>query len=198
MEFTIQNLTWRNEGLFGEDTVSFDFDVMNDEPEPYMYPCFVQLSTLLQYLPETNNELAEYIKEVRSSIDGWGPKESKLLNELGGAVDFEPLVYDLFNRKGWFVSEYERWKRLRAMPLAEHKKVLKFSDDMEQGQKALHQDTKNYYDFCESTEKAVQGIAVRIYPEILDMDKEKRKEFKYLFTNEIKRMQEVLVKFMDE
>jgi len=198
MQFIIENFKWNNDGLFGEDTVTFEFDVRTDEPEPYTYPGHLQLSTLLNFLPETNAGLAEYIKNVRSSIDGWGPKEGKLMNELGDAVDFKPLVIDLFDRKGWFVAEYERWKKLRAMPPEEHKKVSKIADDLEQGQKALHQDTKNYYDFCESADKALHAIAIRIYPGILDMDTKKVKEFRYIFTREIQRMQEELLKFTME
>lgn len=195
MQFTIENFTWNNDGLFGEDTVSFEFEVLNDEPQPYTFPAGIQLSILLKYLPETNPELADYIKKVRSTIDGWGPKEGKLMAELGD-VDFKTVVYDLFNKKDWFMAEYERWKKLRAMPPAEHKKMTEAFKELSKHEKPLHQSTKNYYDFCESADKELHAIALLIYPEILDMPKEKVKEFKYLFTREIQNMQENLVKFI--
>ncbi|MEP7169160.1 MAG: hypothetical protein ABI855_07285 [Bacteroidota bacterium] len=198
MQFTIQNFIWKKEGLFGEDNINFKFDVINDEPKPYRYPEVIGLDIVLKYLPETDEKLADYIEEVRSSIDGWGPKESKLMDELEGSVDFEPFVFDLFHRKGWFTSEYDRWKKLRVMTPSEHKKIEKIAAELELDEKVLHQSTKNYYDFCESAEKALQGIAIRVYPEILDMDREKVKAFKYLFSREIQKMEEELVKFMSE
>lgn len=198
MEYRIENFRWNNDGLFGEDMVTFDFDVITDEPEHYLYRTAIGLDIVLNHLPETDKRLADYISEVRGSIDGWGPKEGKLMNELPDSIDFKKMVYDLFERKGWFLSEYKRWKTIRALPASEHKKIEMIASDLGKGQKALHTDTKNYYDFCESAEKALRGIAVRIYPEILDMNKEKVKEFKYLFTREIMDMQKKLLKFTGE
>jgi hypothetical protein len=198
MEFTIENFIWKNDGLFGEDTVLFEFDVITDEPVPYSFPCSIGLYTLLKYMAETNPELVDYIKKTRSSIDGWGPKEGRLMNELDDAVDFKTIIYDLFRSKGWFVSEYERWQKLRNMTPAEHQKIDEAAEKLSAHGPEMIRSTKDYYDFCESADKALHAIAMRIYPEILDMDKKKVKAFKYLFTDKIQDMQKILVKFTGE
>ncbi len=198
MKFTIENFRWSKSDPFGDDAVVFDFDVKTDEEMPYEFPGFIQFSTLRQFLNETNPELVEYIAKVRSNIIGWGPKESLVLNELlGDEIDFEKLVYDLFERKGWFESEMERWKKLRSMPKEDHKQAVQFVEKIEKlAEQAKMDGPKNKYEFIESVDKAAHEIALRIYPEILDWGEEAAKEFTHLFQRELMGMDEKLDNFV--
>lgn len=190
MEFRIKNFTWDNNGLFGEDMVCFNFDIETDDG--FSFTSFIHLRTLHEHLNEHNPALSAYMDSVRNGIVKWGPAEGVLMRELNGEVDFEKITTELFEQKGWFVSGYERFKQMAAMPKEEHKKVQRMVGEMERGQKSLHNSTKEYYEFCETADKILHELALKMYPEILDMDEVQLKKFRYLFYNEIVAMQKRL------
>ena len=184
--------------MFGEDVVTFNFDVSTDEEPAYVFPVHFYLKNVLEYLEKSDFPLYNYINKIRSTIDAWGPSEGRIMNELGDTVDFKTIIHNIFVQENYYSMEHERWKKILASTPQQMEKITEVVDDLQKNEVPVIAATNNYYAFCETADKALRKIAVEVYPEILDMGEEKVKELRYLFTREIRNMQEKLVAFVDK
>ena len=120
------------------------------------------------------------------------------MNELGDTVDFKTIIHNIYEQENYYVRMDENWKQIMASTPQQKEKFTEVVNDLQKNEVPVIAATNNYYAFCETADKALRKIAVEVYPEILDMGEEKVKELRYLFTREIRNMQEKLVAFVDE
>ena len=81
--FHFENFFWEVDNPFGDDMVTFKFNlVVEDDGQKEKIPAWLRLSDILYFMQEQEPELHKYIQDTRYGIKGWGPKETKLMNEF--------------------------------------------------------------------------------------------------------------------
>jgi len=203
MKFTISNFHHKKDGFLGEDTITFYFDLQFTEPEPLLVPnYFLHLHMVKDYLEKAHPEFYSYLESVRKNLDHWGPCEGRTLDALEDEALKQLYAYaeEYLYQCNWMEKEYARHLEQSKQPpqvqQQHQEKVIKLLNKLDEGQPAIINETKRYYDFCETVERKIRDTAMKSYPEIANFDGEALKEFKYLFVRDIQSMHERLEKFL--
>ncbi len=197
--FHFDNFHAVNDNPFGDDCITFNFDlVVEDLNEPVKFKAWLRMYDLLQFIRETQPELHQYISDTHGTIKGWGPKEGKLMDELDDAIDWEDWAYRFYRAKDRAALELTHYKKMMSITPEEGKKMLAAAADMAKHEKPMKQATNAYHLFCEAVDDVAQEKALEAYPEILEMDAKKLKEFRFMFVREIQGMYKRLERFLKE
>ena len=121
MRYTISNISHKSHDL-DEQIICFYFDVNFTEPEKlevknYLY----EYGELMRYLCINYPDFANYLETVRSSIDGWGPCEHKIMEEMGEEAQQQVYQYleEYLLQADWVPKLFEHEKERQNQTLQE-------------------------------------------------------------------------------
>jgi hypothetical protein len=202
MHYTISNISHKSHDL-DEHTVYFDFDVNFIEPEPAVVVKYhYGYGQLMHYLKTAHPEFAKYLESVRSSIDGWGPCQHKVMAEIGEEAQEQLYQYleEYLLQADWVPKLLEWHKNLLNQTPQQQEKTeqaaKKIVKTLGGNRQAMMLSQKRYFKFCETVERQIRQTAVEVYPELMEGSPEQIKEFKYLFVSEIQAMQSKIEKML--
>lgn len=186
-----------------DDVVYFQFDVHFTEPEELVIEkYFFPYSMMASYIEQKHPDFYKYLSSVRSSIDAWGPRESRLLDEIGEEAlqQLYSFTEEYLLQCPWVPKILEHEKKLRSQPMQKQqetqqqaKKVVK---DLSSGKESMKTAQQKYYRFCETVEKQIRQTAAEVFPELVDGDAEQLQEFKYMFVSDIQAMHSKIEKML--
>ena len=183
--------------------VNFYFMLTFTEPEPLGTETLFPYRQLLWYIKEKNAAFYNYIKEVREGLDNWGPEELGTIEALGD--EGIGLLYSMLEQyllscnwmSSFYNTELERSKHSITRQTDEKERAADIVEDWQEMAEAVFSDQKRYRIFCKLVEKEARRIAIEVYPELLDANKEQMKAFKYIFVDGIMKMHDDLSEHLD-
>ncbi len=203
MKYTISNI--RHASMEeDEDIVDFYFDIIFTEPEPLTTHSFYPFNSLLNRIRSAHPDFYTYIKQVKESLDDWGPNESKTIDAMGTeAVDLlyfylEEYLLSCDWMESFYHTELEESKQSITRQQDNIERAEDVLNDWKEAADTMFDEQKRYRKFCRLVEKEALRIAVEVYPKLLDANKEQMKAFKYVFTNGIIKMYDDLSDHLDK
>ena len=163
--FTILNIAVSDmlEDL-GEDVVYFDVDI---ELNGKYYRTVIFMNDFVDYLMAYHVEQGRYFDKVRSSIKGFGPKETRVYNTaIDEGFDFEPLLYR-------FIEDIRPLEHLTPQdnaPLSAkaHQKLESIANDLTELAKEGKSLTLREVQFADELMDYLTESVTKIYPEIFN------------------------------
>ena len=201
MRYTIQNILHRSSDL-DDHIIHFEFEVHFTEPEEMIVNYFYGYSLLSGYINKNHPEFYAYLKKVQKSIDGWGPQEHRVMEEIGEEALQQLYAYleEYLLQADWlpklFEREKERLSQTEQQQIKTHRTAEKIVKELGALESPMKTAQKNYLKFCETVEKQIRQTAAEVFPELVDGDAEQLEEFRYLFVRDIQSMHERIEKML--
>ena len=164
----------------GADVVHFQiYFRVNELPEVRIGILF-PYTELMKFVRETNPSAYEYLSEIRSSISGYGPKETKVLAKIEEeGFDLEPLLKAyLDSRDALFISQHLEWlERLNIPKNQEEIGVALDNITSDLGDNFASEQIK-WDEFIDELDQTVHELTFRYYPELFEKGEEKIKAYR--------------------
>ena len=197
MQYSVSNI--RYETMEEDDAfVYFYFTITFIKPEPLVTETFIPYRNLSDYIKSNYAAFYNYIKEVRESLDTWGPDELETIEALsneGIALLYSYLEEYLLTcnwMEDFYNKELERSKHSITRQIDDVERAADALEDLQDSAESAFNEQKKYRQFCKLVQKEARRIAVEVYPELLDANKEQMKVFKYIFVDGIIKMHDDL------
>ncbi len=159
----------------GEDVVHFKIYFRTEDLPEVRFGIFFPYSDLVYFVQETNPSAYEYLKKIRYSLAGYGPKETKVLAKIEEeGFDVEPFIKAYLESKdAVFISQHLEWiERLKA------------PETQEQASKALENISKGLGDnsasdqikwdkYIDEFDQTIHELTFRYFPEFFENGEEK-------------------------
>jgi len=102
----------------------------------------------------------------------------------------------------WMEGLFYHQKKMQSGSPQEQQKIQEEASvvfkDLSEGVPDMKRAQSRYIRFCETVEKKIRQTALEVYPEIADLEPEQLKKMKYLFSDDIRSMQEKISKLLGE
>jgi len=206
MEYKILNFRIEPHDL-DEEMAVFIFDIEFIKPKSIIaYDVSLMLSfKLWGKIEKINPEFYKFYNSTRNSLDGFGPSEMSTIEAIGEEAiptwqniiekvllddtDYLQRIYDHTINYKTIEPEKDLEVRKKAQELMKEWAEQELQDKEER---------KRSKAFCEKVLKQIRAVATEVYPEILNLEAKKLKEFKHLFKEEIEDMQSELESFLSD
>lgn len=159
----------------GEDVVHFKIYFRTDELPEVRFGILFPYRELVCFVKETNPFVYEYLTEIRSSVAGYGPKETKVLAKIEEeGFDLEPFIKAYLESKdSVYVAQHLEWIEQMNAPATQR-----------QASKALESITntvgENYASeqikwdkYRDELDQTIHELTFRYFPELFEMGEEK-------------------------
>ena len=159
----------------GEDVVHFAAYFKTETLPEVRIGILLPYRELIYFIEEINKPAYDYLIKIRSSMTGYGPKETKVLAQIEQEdFDLEPFIKDYVeSRDATFISDHLDWIERISTPKSQEtaKKILKeiasgFGEDFASKQIKWDQ----YQDELDQT---IHELTFRFYPELFEKGEEK-------------------------
>ncbi|MEO6830642.1 MAG: hypothetical protein ABI378_00425 [Chitinophagaceae bacterium] len=193
MKYTIENIHHKPHDL-DADVVFFDFEIHFEEPEVAAIPYFLDMSTLKKYLRATQPAFYKFYEDTRNSLDLFGPAEMQTLEALGeeGLNQLYDYLEEYLMTCDWVPKMFADAKAQRDRPVKEQyeaqEKVEEIFADLSDAASGMVDSTARSRQFCNEATRILRETALRIYPEIAELEPVVIKEFKDFFVGDVLRM----------
>ncbi|WP_026978775.1 hypothetical protein [Flavobacterium tegetincola] len=160
---------------FGEDVVHFQIYFKTDELPEVAIGVLFPYSALIKFVREANPPVYEYLTQIRSSMAGYGPKETKVLAQMEEeGFDLEPLLKEYFYSKDTlFVSQHLEWVERMNAPKAQEQAGVFLEQITDQLGESYASEQIKWDKFIDELDQTIHEVTFRYYPEIFENGPEK-------------------------
>ncbi|WP_432670477.1 hypothetical protein [Flavobacterium sp. SM2513] len=163
----------------GQDVVHFKIYFRTDELPEVRFGILFPYRELVYFVKETNQPAYEYLTGIRSSIAGYGPKETKVLAKIAEeGFDVEPFIMAYLESKdAVFISQHLEWiERLNAPEAQRQASKALESISNAVGENYAREQIKGdkYRDELDQT---IHELTFRYFPDLFEMGEEKIKAY---------------------
>ncbi|MEO6833512.1 MAG: hypothetical protein ABI169_14995 [Chitinophagaceae bacterium] len=195
MKYTIENIHHKPHDL-DADVVFFSYEIHFEEPEVATSPYFLDMSTLKKYLRATQPAFYKFYEDTRNSLDLFGPAEMQTLEAMGeeGLNQLYSYLEEYLMTCDWVPKMFADAKVRRDGSAKDYQaaqeKVEEIFADLSDAASGMLASTARSRQFCNEATRVLRETALRIYPEIAELEPEAIKEFKDFFVKDVRRMAE--------
>lgn len=204
MKYKIFNFNIEPHSL-DEEVAVFTFDIEFTEPTNLMTTNnFLMFNRQVwSRIEAINPEFYQFYLSTRNSLDKWGSSEISTIEAMGPEaipIWFQ-IIEQLVSEDDEYLQGIYNLKLMQNSLIDEQKLQLNQNaqiavENLTESGNIARFSQKKRNEFCEKAEKQIRVLATELYPEILDLEADKLKEFKYLFAREIDNMQSNLERFL--
>jgi hypothetical protein len=168
---------------FGEDVVFFFASIISDEEPPHRFSLVLPYSNVISHASELYPVIPSFLENARNQISGWGPQESKLLDELGECgFDVTELARKAFESSFDFEKEALRIEnQIKTAPV----ELESIADELQETISAVKEETVTYYSLCELLESVISNAVVDRFPIIVNSSSDRIRELKEILLHRI-------------
>lgn len=159
----------------GEDVVHFKIYFRTDELPEVRFGILFPYSELVYFVKETNPPAYEYLIGIRSSIAGYGPKETKVLAKIEEeGFDLEPFIKAyLESRDAVYISQHLEWiDRMNAPETQRQAGEALESIANTVGENYASEQIK-WDKYRDELDQTIHELTFRYFPELFEMGEEK-------------------------
>ena len=169
----------------GEDVVQFKIYFRTDELPEVRFGILFPYRELVNFVRETNPSAYEYLTKIRTSIAGYGPKETKVLIKIEEeGFDVESFIKAYLESKDTdFISEHlERVARMNTPETQRQaSKALESITNTVGGNYATEQIKWDKY--RDELDQTIHELTFGYFPELFEMGDEKIKAYRNALTS---------------
>lgn len=154
----------------GDDFTSIHIFFKIESNQEIRIPFIVSYDKLVESIASYDNDAANYLKKIRSSMHGYGPKHSKVFKVMEEEnFDLEPHIYkyvELIDEK--YILQHVEW--CDRINLLENKKTIEtinkeLSDVIDENYKNYN---IRYVNFQDAIDKALHETTLKYFPELFE------------------------------
>ena len=159
----------------GEDVVHFSIYFKTDVLPEVRIGLLLPYRELVYFVEETNKPAYEYLIEIRSSMAGYGPKETKVLAVIENeSFDLEPFIKSYVESKDeLFIAQHLEWiERISSPKNQETPKKIVEEITSNLGEDYASKRIK-WDNFIDELDQTIHELTFRFYPELFEKGEEK-------------------------
>lgn len=159
----------------GEDVVHFKIYFRTDELPEVRFGILFPYRELVYFLKETNPLAYEYLNGIRSSVAGYGPKETKVLAKIEDeGFDVEPFIKAYLESKdAVFISQHLEWiERLNA-PEAQQEVSKAVESITSTASDNFANEKIKWNKYKDEFDQTIHELTYRYFPELFEKQEEK-------------------------
>lgn len=159
----------------GEDVVHFSIYFRTDVLPEVRIGILLPYRKLINFIGQNNQPAYDYLTKIRSSMAGYGPKETKVLAEIENeGFDLEPFIKDyLESRDEVYIAQHLEWIERVSSPKNQEtaKKIVEnIASNVDENYASRNIKWDNYRDELDQT---IHELTFRFYPELFEKGEEK-------------------------
>lgn len=170
--------------ITGDDIAHFEILASPEEDQSSATRIIITFDELVEFIKDNEPALGRYLARIRSSIKGYGPKHSQVLDILyDEQFDFEKYLLLILNSKD---SEY--FSRIRE--LQQHQPEKEELEKLEQKMQLLdsvaagmRQYNITYTRFLDEVDEALHALTCKYYPDLFEKGPEHISAYKKKLSN---------------
>lgn len=160
---------------FGEDVVHLKIYFRIDELPEVNLGILLPFSKLVKFIRQTNPSAYDYLTKMRSSIAGYGPKETKVLEKIEAEdFDLESLIKNYLESKDEvYIAQHLEWieKLNSTKTLGQAAKILEsLTSD---GDVNYVSDQIKWNKYRDELDQTIHELTFRYFPELFENGAEK-------------------------
>lgn len=159
----------------GEDVVHFKIYFRTDELPEVRFGILFPYRELVYFLKETNPLAYEYLTGIRSSVAGYGSKETKVLAKIEDeGFDVEPFIKAYLESKDTvFISQHLEWiERLNA-PEAQQQVSKAVESITSTASDNFANEKIKWNKYKDEFDQTIHELTYRYFPELFEKQEEK-------------------------
>lgn len=169
----------------GEDVVHFSIYFRTDVLPEVRIGILLPYRELVYFVEEINKPAYEYLVKIRSSMAGYGPKETKVLEQIENeGFDLEPFIKSyLESRDEVFIAQHLEWIERISSPKSQEtaKKIVnEIASGLGENHASKQIKWNNYKDELDQT---IHELTFRFYPELFEKGEEKIDAYRNALTS---------------
>lgn len=169
----------------GEDVVHFSIYFRTDVIPEVRIGILLPYRKLVDFVRETDQPAYEYLIKIRSSMTGYGPKETQVLAEIENeGFDLEPFIKNyLESRDEVFISQHLEWiERINSPENQETAKKFVERIDGEFGENYASKRIK-WINYIDELDQTIHELTFRFYPELFEKGEKKINNYRQALTS---------------
>jgi len=165
----------------GEDVVHFRAYFRTEDLPEVRIGVLIPYYDLHNFIKQVNPEAYQYITKIRTSMQGYGPKHTKVLAKLEEeGFDLEPYIKQFIESKDEiFISNHLDWvEGLFKLKVQETAKEAIKNINKSLGENYAKDNIK-LNDFKDDIDQTLHELTLKYYPEIFDMEEKKIEKYRH-------------------
>jgi hypothetical protein len=164
----------------GEDVVHFVIYFKTEVSPEVRLGIHLPYRKLVYFIEETNYPTYEYLTKIRSSMSGYGPKETKVMAKIEQeGLDLEPFLKNYLESKDEvYITQHLEWiERISSTESQETAKKIVETINNEIGENYASRQIK-WHNYIDELDQTIHELTFRYYPEIFEKEEEKIKDYR--------------------
>jgi hypothetical protein len=164
----------------GEDVVHFIIYFKTEELPEVRLGILFPYRKLLHFIEETDYPTYEYLTKIRSSMTGYGPKETKVLAKIEEeGFDLEPFLKSYLESKDevYIAQHLESNNSIDSAQHQEKAKNIIKEIDGALGESYASRNIK-WHNYIDELDQTIHELTFRYYPELFEKGEEKIKDYR--------------------